>query len=140
MKKITVLFFIYALFTLSCGGDAVDKSDPLASARGFIEATLKGDYNKAEEYLLEDSTNNQYFEGLKSFNMDLSPLEREGYRDAAIIIDSTDKVNDSVGIIYYYNTFKKEPTQLRMVEQHGEWLVDFKYTFLNRPDSLIQNQ
>lgn len=133
MKKLTLLFFSCALLSLSCGGDAVDKSDPLASARGFIEATLNGDYNKAEEYLLEDSTNTQYFEGLKSFNLDLSPQVREGYREAAIIIDSTDKVNDSVEIIYYYNTYKKEPLQLKIVEYQGEWLVDFKYTFLDKP-------
>lgn len=133
MYKNVILIFMCVTLLYSCRSKELDKSDPLSSGRGFIEATLNGDYVKAEKYLLKDSTNNQYLEGLVSFNQKRTPLEREGYRDAAIIIDSTKKMSDSVDIIYYYNTYKKEPTQVKLVRKGDEWLVDFKYTFIMDP-------
>lgn len=109
--------------------DAADMSDPLSSARGFIEASLLGDYVQAEKYVLDDSLNIQYLNGLTEFSKKLSPLERENYRTADIIIDSTATVNDSTDIIYFKNTFKKEPTRLKLVRRGDVWKVDFKYTF-----------
>lgn len=129
MKKIFYLPLIILILS-SCSSDQIDRSDPLTSGRGFIEASLKGDYVKAEKYLLQDSTNDQYMDRLRDFNKKLTPLEREGYRDANIIIDSTHSINDSTDIIYYRNTYKKEPTQLRLVKKNNDWMVDFKYTFL----------
>ena len=128
MKKI-FYFIAVCLFAISCNSEKLDKSDPLASGRGFIEASLKGDYVKAKKYILQDSTNEQYMDRLRDFNKKLTPLERESYRDADIIIDSTRALNDSTEIIYYKNTYKKEPTALKLVEKEKEWFVDFKYTF-----------
>ncbi len=129
MNRLILLIIVVVILT-SCSPDKIDRSDPLTSGRGFIEASLKGDYVKAEKYLLQDSTNDQYLDRLREFSMKLTPLERENYRDANIIIDSTHSLNDSTDIIYYKNTYKKEPTQLRIVKKGNDWVVDFKYTFL----------
>ncbi len=129
MKRIFLLSVVIAGLA-SCSSDKIDRSDPLTTGRGFIEASLKSDYVKAEKYLLQDSTNDQYLDRLREFSMKLTPLERENYRDANIIIDSTRELNDSTNIIYYKNTYKKEPTQLRIVKKGNDWVVDFKYTFL----------
>lgn len=128
-KRIWILFVVIIL--ASCSSENIDRSDALSSGRGFIEASLKGDYVKAEKYILKDTTNEQYLDGLRDFNKKLTPLERENYRDADILIDSTKSKSDSVDIIYYRNTYKKEPTQLKLVKQNNEWWVDFKYTFQN---------
>jgi hypothetical protein len=124
-----VTFFIF--IAIGCGNsDSVDKSDPLNSGRGFIEASLKGDYVKAKKYLLQDSTNIQYFEGLKEFNAKMDPVDRRGYSDANIIIDSSVAKSDSVDIIYYTNSYKNKPSKIKLVEKNNDWLVDFKYTFI----------
>lgn len=107
----------------------VSKRDPLESGRGFIESSLKGDYDQAQKYLLPDSVNLQYFEGLKDFNSKRSNDEKEGYKNANILIDSTQQLSDSVTIITYSNTYKNQPSKLKMVKKNNEWLVDFKYTF-----------
>ena len=107
----------------------VSKRDPLESGRGFIESSLKGDYDEAKKYLLQDSLNIQYFEGLENFNSKRNDDEKEGYKNANIIIDSTQQLSDSVAIITYSNTFKNIPSKLKMVKKNNEWLVDFKYTF-----------
>jgi len=107
----------------------VRKGDPLESARGFIESSLKGNYDEAQKYILQDRTNIEYFNGMKDFNSKRSDDEKDGYRDSNILIDSTQKISDSVTIITYSNTYKNKPSKLKLVKKNNEWLVDFKYTF-----------
>jgi len=132
MKTIMTLLIAFTIIVSACNQSGkVDRSDPLISGRGFIEASLKGDYIKAQNYLLVDSTNMEYFNGLKDFNEKMSREDRRGYSEANIIIDSSIAKSDSVDIIYYTNTYKNKPTKLKMVKHKNEWLVDFKYTFTN---------
>lgn len=138
MYRNVILILMCGALLYSCSNETIDKSDPLASGRGFIESTLKGDYVKAEKYLLKDSTNKEYFDGMVNFNSKLTKLERESYRNAAIIIDSTKHLSDSVDVIYYYNTYKKKPTQIRVVRKDKDWLVDFKYSFLTEPADTLR--
>ena len=129
MNKIISLLIFVPVFSACSHSAEVSKSDPLESGRGFIESSLKGDYDEAQKYILQDSTNIQYFNGLKDFNSKRSTDEKEGYRDANILIDSTQKISDSVTIITYSNTYKNKPSKLKMVKKNNEWLVDFKYSF-----------
>ncbi len=130
MNKIKLFFLVTLICFASCDNSPeIRKTDPLESGRGFIEASLKGDYNEAKKYLLQDTTNIGYFDGLKDFYAKRSKEEKQGYRDANILIDSTEKISDSVTIISYSNTYKNKPAKLKMVRKNNEWLVDFKYTF-----------
>jgi hypothetical protein len=128
--KIIIGLFTITFAAIACNQPVeVSKSDPLESGRGFIESSLKGDYDEARKYILPDSSNIQYFNGMKDFNSKRSMAEKEGYRDANILIDSTQKISDSVTIITYSNTYKNQPSKLKMVKKNNEWLVDFKYSF-----------
>lgn len=109
----------------------IRKTDPLESGRGFIEASLQGDWDLAQKYLLQDSTNLEYFNGLKDFNSKRSKEEKDGYKNANILIDSNTKLSDSVTVISYSNTYKMKPAKLKMVRRNDEWLVDFKYSFID---------
>ena len=130
MNRINLFFAMIIICLAACDNSPeIRKTDPLESGRGFIEASLKGNYNDAKKYLLQDSTNIEYFNGLKNFNSKRSEAEKEGYKDANILIDSTQKISDSVTIISYSNTYKNKPSKLKMVRRNNEWLVDFKYTF-----------
>ncbi len=130
MNRVWLFLLLIAINFAACDSSPdIRKTDPLESGRGFIEASLKGDYDVAKEYLLKDSTNVEYFNGLKDFNSKRSKEEKEGYKQANILIDSTEKLSDSVTIISYSNTYKNKPSRLKMVRRNNEWLVDFKYTF-----------
>ncbi len=132
MKRVLIVFGVFTITITACNNSTnVDKSDPLESGRGFIEASLKGDYVKAQKYLLADSTNMEYLEGLKTFNSNMNAEDRRGYSDANIIIDSSISKSDSVDIIYYTNSYKNKPSKIKLVKQKNEWLVDFKYTFID---------
>ena len=128
MKFVIIVMIVFTIIISSCS-HTIDKSDPLTSGRGFIEASLKGDYRLAKNYLLEDSTNLEYFEGLKDFNSKMSQEDRRGYADANIIVDSSITPSDSVDVIYYTNSYKNKPSKIKMVKKNKDWLVDFKYTF-----------
>jgi len=130
MKRALIILSLIIFFSIGCSNEKpVDKSDPLTSGRGFIEASLKGDYKVAEQYLLKDSTNMQYFQGLKDFNKKLDAETRRGYSDANIIVDSLIAKSDSIDILYYTNSYKNKPSKIKLVKQNKDWLVDFKYTF-----------
>lgn len=122
------------LFLFSCSQSSVKtkkNSDPLEAGREFIDASLKGDYDYAKEYLLPDTTNLMSFERFVEFDKNMPAKDKEGYKDANIIIDSTQTLSDSVTIINYSNTYKKKPSKIKLVKRNNEWLVDFKYTFLD---------
>jgi hypothetical protein len=132
MNKIIIFTLALILTVSACSHSAdVSKKDPLESGRGFIESSLKGDYDEAQKYLLQDSTNMEYFNGLKDFYSKRTKEEKEGYKNANILIDSTQQLSDSVTIITYSNTYKNQPSKLKMVRKNNQWLVDFKYTFNN---------
>ena len=131
MQKIISLVSIIFLFLGSCSlNDTVKRDEPLDAGREFINASLKGNYDQAKKYLLPDSLNMEYFNVHESFNKNLPPQEKDGLKNANIIIDSIQNMSDSVTIINYSNTFKKIPEKIKLVRIKKEWFVDFKFTFL----------
>jgi hypothetical protein len=99
-------------------------------ATTFIRAVLDNDFITAEKYLLNDEANQQYF---KSFQQQykLNPkTELEKYKAADIIVNTLTPLGDSVTIINYSNSYKKEVKKnIKLVRSSGKWLIDFKYTF-----------
>ena len=129
-KSLLIALSTFILF--SCNNPSVKtkkNSDPLEAGREFIDASLKGDYDYAKLYLLPDSTNLMYFERFIEFDSKKAAAEKKGFKNANIIIDSAQNISDSVSIINYSNTYKKQPSKIKLIKKNNEWLVDFKYTF-----------
>ncbi|MEO5782261.1 MAG: hypothetical protein ABIQ07_03265 [Ginsengibacter sp.] len=132
MHKIFLIAFI-SLFFIACDQSTktVKNSDPLDAGREFINASLTGEYDYAKKYLLTDSTNQMYFDRFVEFDEKKPAADKDGYKNANIIINSTENISDSVTIINYSNTYKKEPAKLKLIKKSNSWWVDFKYTFLD---------
>lgn len=69
MKKNNLLLFLFLQFCFyACTNNndqAVQETkseNDIDAARNFIDAALKGKYNEARSYMLEDSANTQYFD------------------------------------------------------------------------------
>ncbi len=131
MGKILSSVFFVLLFLSACNQEVktIQNSDPLLAGREFINASLTGDFDYAKKYLLADSTNLMYFERFVEFDNNKPVADKEGYKNSNIIINATEKVSDSVTIINYSNTYKKEPSKIKLIRKDNKWLVDFKYTF-----------
>lgn len=129
--KLKLLFVVAAaIFFTSCNQNADNPISDIDVAHTFIKATLENDYTTAETYLLKDETNRQYLEVWEKQFVKLSKEELNKYKNADIIVNEVSNVNDSITIVNYSNSYKKEvKTKVKMVKISGKWLVDFKYTF-----------
>ena len=129
-KNIFLLALIAFLFFIGCNQNKKpDLSDPVSSGRGFIESSLKGNYDAAKDYILPDSLNLNYLDRLREFYKKMPSSEKEGLKNANIIINPTENINDSEVVINYSNTYKHIPSKIKMLRKNSEWRVDFKYTF-----------
>lgn len=134
LKFLAAITCIAVLF--SCGEQSVPNTD-IDVARAFIKDILENNFKEAEKFVLhEDSvdakndTNKQYFDLFKKDYESKGKEELEKYRDADIIINEISPVNDSVSIVNFSNSFKKDKSnKVKMVRINGQWMVDLKYTF-----------
>ena len=130
MKRTLFLVIIGCMALSSCNTEKKITNTDIEVARGFIKDILDNNFKDAETYVLREETNQQYFELFKKEYESKSKAELENYKNADIIINEISPVNDSVSIINYSNSFKKDKSnKLKMVRINGQWMVDLKYTF-----------
>jgi hypothetical protein len=125
MKKI----FIPLLFVLiSCNNERTFKKaeDAQDAGREFIRASLDGDYEKAQFYLLADTTNQLLMNKWKKDFEKMDASTKQQYKDADILPINIQALNDSVTTYTFSNSYKKDTTTFKIVRQDGEWLVDLK--------------
>jgi hypothetical protein len=121
---------IMTVIAFSCVEENNRPDDALGTARSFIRYSLDGNYQEAKTLMLQDSLNNYELGELeKRYERDLSKAEKEGYRNASIIIHSLDQVSDSVVVINYSNSYKKKQMPVKVILKDGFWQVDLQYTF-----------
>jgi hypothetical protein len=121
---------IYVLLLSACATpDQVPNTD-IDVASAFIRNILENNFKEAEKLVLQEETNKQFLELFKKDYNSKNKSELENYRNADIIINEISPVNDSVSIINYSNSYKRDKSsKLKMVRVNGQWLVDLKYTF-----------
>ena len=130
MKRTLLIIIIGCMALSSCNTEKKITNTDIEVARGFIKDILDNNFKDAETYVLREETNQQYFELFKKEYESKSKAELENYKNADIIINEISPVNDSVSIINYSNSFKKDKSnKLKMVRINGQWMVDLKYTF-----------
>ena len=129
--KSKLLFALAWMLTLSsCSNNKSVPNTDIEVARAFIKDILENDFKEAETLILKEETNNQYFDLFKKQFESKSQAELESYKNADIIINEISNVNDSVSIVNYSNTFKRDKSnKVKVVRVNGQWLVDLKYTF-----------
>jgi DTW domain-containing protein YfiP len=126
-----VLFLVCS----SCNNDKEERKEVTSendvdAARNFIRSALDGNWREARRFMLQDSTNTQLLDTYENnYQVHMNKEDKRGYREASITLYDTREVNDSVAIINYSNSFKKQKDSLRVVRIDGTWMVDLKYSF-----------
>jgi hypothetical protein len=124
IKKLAATAIIISLFSCSGGSKKTPVTDTDV-ATTFIRNILDDDFPNAEQYLVKNEFNQQYFERFRQEYHAKDKTELANYKAAEIIIYDIKPVNDSVHIVNYSNTYKKEiKNKLKMVWVNGKWLVD----------------
>ncbi len=116
---------------LSCNNSP--KKDPQTDtevATTFIRDVLDNDLARAEQYILKDEANLQYFDIIKQQYGKKSKAELDKYKAADIIINEISNVTDTVSIVNYSNSYNQAlKNKVKVVRVNGKWLIDLKYTF-----------
>ena len=129
----SIILFLLTAFIVTTGcagnGDYKKPDDPLEAGREFIRFALDGDMRRAKIFILPGVANERLFENIEKKYAAESQEEKDNYKDASIIINKSQSLNDSITIINYSNSFKRENSEIKLIKRNGEWWVDFKYTF-----------
>src|SRR5262245_3556122 len=139
MKK-TLFSASFLLFCL-CACHTEDKTETPGSdinvVSDFIKASLKGDYETAKTFMVQDSLAIQRMYVVTLVR--LSPEEKKGLANASINIHNVNRLNDSTTIVIYSNSYKNNHDTLRAQKVKGKWLVDFNYYFDHDMDTMINH-
>jgi hypothetical protein len=128
MLKYTCSFILIFLLS-SCGQKYPAATTPLEGAREFIDGYLKGDFTKAQAYMINDDENQKDLLKIKRDYHAKSEDQKHDYAVASIIINEDAALNDTIHIINYSNSYDKIARKVKVIQRDGKWLVDFKYTF-----------
>ena len=135
MRGCTLICLALFLVIAGCANDKeenkeVTSENDVDAARNFIRSALDGNWREARRFMLQDSTNTQLLDTYENnYQTHMNKEDKRGYREASITLFDTREVNDSVAIIKYSNSFKKQKDSLRVVRMDGTWLVDLKFSF-----------
>lgn len=119
---------------IACGTTSLSNTYPeatnsLDAGRYFIDACLKGDFEKAKYYMLPDAENQKQLLQLERAYREKDRDGRQQYREASINIAEIANLSETITIINYSNTYDKVGHKIKVVMEGNKWLVDFKYTF-----------
>lgn len=98
----------------------------LDAGREFIDGCLKGEFKKAEYFMLPDETNKRDLEKIRQLYLNTPNSEKLQYNHSSIVIDSVTDINDFTTIISYRNSYTMAPRKVKVVKKDDTWQVDFK--------------
>ena len=101
----------------------------LDAGREFIDATLKGDFDKANFYMLQDGENKKLLQQYQTKYNAESKETQFALKQSVINILEVADVTENETIINYSNSFDKKAHKVKVILTNGNWFVDFKYTF-----------
>jgi len=130
LKRIIIILLVVSCTWMSCSHDEPVPNTDIDVARAFITDILNDHFDKAKVLVLQDEENVQFFNLFGKQYHNKNKTELDNFKNASIIINEINNLNDSETVINYSNTFKKDHKNvIKTVRLNGKWLVDFKYTF-----------
>ncbi len=131
MKLIVLLFYICSfLFLESCSHTCPPPADdPLVAASLFLDNCLKGEFETASCYMLQDTANKRLLIDEEKIYKSKSTKEQNEYATASIHIDNDEVLDEKTHIIFYKNSYDKIARKIKLLQQNNGWLADFSYTY-----------
>jgi hypothetical protein len=124
-----IVCFILMFSICSCKQQYPPAPTALEGAHEFIDGCLKGDFNKATAYMIDDSENQKDLLKIKRDYDGKSEDQKHAYALASIIISEDATLNDTIHVIDYKNSYDQFARKVKVIKRNNKWLVDFKYTF-----------
>jgi hypothetical protein len=98
----------------------------LDAGREFIDACLKGDFSKADFYMISDEKNKQLLSIIEASYREKDKEGRQELRSASINIKEVAEPNDSTVVLYHSNSLDTSAKQTIILKRNNSWQVDLK--------------
>src|SRR6478752_8734662 len=105
----------YCAVLCSCNQKYAKAENALDAGREFIDGCLKGDFDKASYYMLQDDENKSLLLQQKRNYNAKSKTDKQEYNNASIIIYEDATVNDSTHVINYQNSYDKVGRKVKVI-------------------------
>src|SRR6476660_7394434 len=119
-----IMGIFYCAVLCSCDQKYSKAENALDAGREFIDGCLKGDFDKAAYYMLDDTQNKELLLEQKRNYDGKSKQEKQEYSQASIIINEDATINDSTHIINYQNSYDRIGRKVKVILYNDTWLVD----------------
>ena len=131
MRATILLTLLVLISTSGCGPRQTyhKPNDPLEAGRDFIRFALDGNMEQARQFILPGPDNERLFNKIVADYEKSNDDAKASYKEASIIVNKVENLDDSTTIINFANSYKKKNSEIKLVKLNGEWWVDFKYTF-----------
>jgi hypothetical protein len=116
---------------MACGRKPAPEpaATPFDAGREFIDACLKGDFERADFYMVQDAQNHQLLEEATKQYRSRTASQKQKFNEASIQNVTLENLSETELLINYSNSYDHVGRKVKVVQQNGQWLVDFKYTF-----------
>lgn len=131
MNRIIVLLPLFLALLFSCNNaKTASPQTDTDVATTFIRDILDNKLAEAEQFILKDESNQQYFDSFKQQYSKKGKEELDKYKASDIIINEISNVTDTITVVNYSNSYDKTiKNKVKVVRINGKWLIDLKYTF-----------
>jgi hypothetical protein len=129
MKRLLVFVFLCLTACSANRKEYTQAESAFDAGREFIDACLKGDFEKAAFYMLKDAANSSYLKTIEDTYRKNDRTGRQQLREASINIREVDDLSPDSSIINYNNSFDTTAHKVKVIKKDGQWLVDLKYTY-----------
>jgi hypothetical protein len=104
-------------------------ADALDAAREFIDASIKGDFEKANAYMLQDEKNKQLLKEEEEKYRAKTNAQQKQLSESSLQNISIEEVSAKETIVKFKNSIDKTGRKVKVISVNNTWLVDFKYSF-----------
>ncbi len=104
-------------------------ADALDAAREFIDASIRGDFEKANAYLLQDEKNKQLLKEEEEKYRAKTNAQQKQLSESSLQNISIEEVSAKETIVKFKNSMDKASRKVKVISVNNRWLVDFKYSF-----------
>lgn len=104
-------------------------ADALDAAREFIDASIKGDFEKANAYMLQDEKNKQLLKEEEEKYRAKTNAQQKQLSESSLQNISIEEVSATETIVKFKNSIDQTGRKVKVISVNNTWLVDFKYSF-----------
>lgn len=132
-KSMKNLFLVLLMATaFGCGSkkEYPPATDALNAGLQFIDGCLKGDFDKADFYMLQDDKNKQLLKEAKEKFNSFSKEQKKQLMEASLQNITIENPSTTETIIHYNNSYNSRGGKVKVVQvENNKWQADFKYAF-----------